>query len=81
MRQRSCNAWPLVALAAAPVLLGLAGCGQKGPLYLPDPAPQTVPPAVAPPPTAPVPPGTPAAADDAAAKRKSPPAPAPDTSQ
>jgi len=29
--------------AAALVLLCLAGCGQKGPLYLPDPAPQAVP--------------------------------------
>ena len=25
-------------------MLGAGGCGQKGPLYLPDPAPQTVPP-------------------------------------
>jgi predicted small lipoprotein YifL len=31
----------LAATMAA--LLGAASCGQKGPLYLPDPAPQTVP--------------------------------------
>ncbi|MGB8693910.1 MAG: lipoprotein [Steroidobacteraceae bacterium] len=31
----------LAATVAA--LLGAASCGQKGPLYLPDPAPQTVP--------------------------------------
>jgi predicted small lipoprotein YifL len=29
--------------AAALALLCAAGCGQKGPLYLPDPAPQSVP--------------------------------------
>lgn len=31
------------ALGVAIVLLGLAACGQKGPLYLPDPAPRSVP--------------------------------------
>jgi predicted small lipoprotein YifL len=31
-----------VAFAAGALLL--AGCGQKGPLYLPDPAPRAVPP-------------------------------------
>jgi predicted small lipoprotein YifL len=41
-----------VAFAAAALLL--AGCGQKGPLYLPDPAPQAVPPL---PGSAPVPAG------------------------
>ena len=31
------------ASLVACALLGLCGCGQKGALYLPDPAPQTVP--------------------------------------
>ena len=36
---------PLVPLATLSLwaMLGASGCGQKGPLYLPDPAPQTVP--------------------------------------
>ena len=46
-----------LALLVAPCVatLLLAGCGQKGPLYLPDPAPQAVPatPANAPAPAAP----------------------------
>ena len=31
------------ALAMSMALLGTAGCGQKGPLYLPEPAPTAVP--------------------------------------
>jgi predicted small lipoprotein YifL len=31
------------ALATGMALLGTAGCGQKGPLYLPEPAPVAVP--------------------------------------
>jgi predicted small lipoprotein YifL len=34
---------PLRIAAAIAALLGVASCGQKGPLYLPDPAPQSVP--------------------------------------
>lgn len=56
---------PLAGLAAA---AALGGCGQKGPLYLPDHKPQAVTPA------------TPAAAPAPAAAPESPPAPAaPDT--
>ena len=29
------RAWPLLGLAAG-TLLGVAGCGQRGPLYMPD---------------------------------------------
>jgi predicted small lipoprotein YifL len=29
------RAWPLLALTAC-TLLGVAGCGQRGPLYMPD---------------------------------------------
>jgi predicted small lipoprotein YifL len=64
------RAWPLLALAA----LAAGGCGQKGPLYLPDkgarvvtsppaasqPQPAAAPPATAPPANAPpAAPGTP----------------------
>jgi hypothetical protein len=57
-------------------LLISAGCGQKGALYLPDPAPQAVP---APPagttPTAPAAPAAPT--DDEATRRKTPTTPDP----
>ena len=52
------------------LLLAFSGCGQKGALYLPDPAPQ----AVSPPPTAP-------AADEASGRRKGPHPPDPATVQ
>ncbi|HKC16012.1 MAG TPA: lipoprotein [Steroidobacteraceae bacterium] len=57
-------------------LLISAGCGQKGALYLPDPAPQAVP---APPARAtPDAPATPAApTDDEATRRKTPTTPDP----
>jgi predicted small lipoprotein YifL len=59
----------LLALAAA---VPLSGCGQKGPLYLPDHKPQAVtPPAAAP---APAPVASPAPAPDSPQA-----APAPDT--
>jgi hypothetical protein len=64
----------LAALFGA--LLISAGCGQKGALYLPDPAPQAVPapPAGAAPPL----PAAPAApADDEATRRKTPSTPDP----
>lgn len=60
---------PLAGLAAA---AALGGCGQKGPLYLPDHKPQAVTPAT--PAAAPAPAASPAPAPE------SPPAPAaPDT--
>jgi predicted small lipoprotein YifL len=64
----------LAALLGA--LLISAGCGQKGALYLPDPAPQAVP---APPARAtPDAPATPAApTDDEATRRKTPTTPDP----
>jgi predicted small lipoprotein YifL len=64
------------------LLIG-GGCGQKGALYLPDPAPHAVP---APPASA-TPAATPAAdeaatpADDEAARRKTPSAPDPATTR
>ena len=69
------------ALCVGAVLLVLAGCGQKGPLYLPDSPPQAVPVPV--PVTVPAPaPATatvPAADDEA--HRKLPRTPDPATSQ
>jgi predicted small lipoprotein YifL len=63
------------------VLLCAAGCGQKGPLYLPDPTPQNVPAGSAQPAQAPAAPAAPAApekkkqpAGDAAAQVAAPPA-------
>jgi predicted small lipoprotein YifL len=55
--------------ACACLLLGLAGCGQKSPLYLPDSRPQAVP---APPAAAPA---------DAPATRKAPRTPDPATAR
>jgi predicted small lipoprotein YifL len=66
----------LTALSASGLLLGAGGCGQKGALYLPDPAPQSVPTTTAQPPTA-----TPAAADEDTTKRKLPRPPDPAASQ
>ena len=56
-------------------LLAVNGCGQKGALYLPDAAPQTVPAATV------VTPATPAAADDSDTRRKIPRTPDPATAQ
>jgi predicted small lipoprotein YifL len=72
-RRRACT------LLASGVLIGISGCGQKGPLYLPDAAPQAVPAprTAAPPPAATaVPP-----ADDEATRRKTPRIPEPATAQ
>jgi predicted small lipoprotein YifL len=88
------NAARLCALLGA--LLVTAGCGQKGALFLPDPAPQAVPapaPGSATPEAAPnaTPDATPDAtsatapaatpADDAAARRKTPSTPDPATAR
>ena len=51
----------------------LAGCGQKGALYLPDQKPQSV--------SSSSVPTAPAAASDETTRRKAPPPPAPATSQ
>ena len=58
-------------------LLISAGCGQKGALYLPDPAPQGVP---APPGSA-APPAPAAPADDEGTRRKTPTTPDPATAR
>jgi predicted small lipoprotein YifL len=70
------RAWPLLALAA----LAAGGCGQKGPLYLPDKGGKVVTSAPAATPTQPAPPArAPAAATPEAAPPESaaPAAPAP----
>jgi len=84
---------PIPGVPAALALcasLSLGGCGQKGPLYLPDRPAQTVPapaagaaaptaaPAVAP--TA-APAAAPTPAADAATRRRTPPVPDPSTAQ
>jgi len=56
-------------LCGACLLPGLSGCGQKGPLYLPDPKPQAVPATPGP--------ATPAAPTDTPATRKAPRTPDP----
>jgi putative lipoprotein len=58
-------------------LLISAGCGQKGALYLPDPAPQAVPA----PPGGAAPPAPAAPADDEATRRKTPTTPDPATAR
>ncbi len=79
------NAVRLCALLGA--LLVSGGCGQKGALYLPDPAPKPVPaaPGSATPDATPdaAPAATPAAspADDDAARRKTPGTPDPATAR
>lgn len=66
-RRRAC------ALLVSGTMVGIGGCGQKGPLYLPDAAPQAVPaPAAAP---------QPSPADDEATRRKTPRIPEPATAQ
>jgi predicted small lipoprotein YifL len=57
------------ALPGACLLLALAGCGQKGPLYLPDPRPEAVPAVPAP--------AAPDASAEAPATRKAPRTPEP----
>jgi predicted small lipoprotein YifL len=71
------NAARLYALLGALLISG--GCGQKGALYLPDPAPQAVPAPPAGDAPAATPTTTPAAtpADDEAARRKTPGTPDP----
>jgi predicted small lipoprotein YifL len=61
------------ALLVSGMMIGSSGCGQKGPLYLPDAAPQAVPA-----PRAAVPPPP---ADDEATRRKTPRVPEPATAQ
>jgi predicted small lipoprotein YifL len=81
------------ALVVLSLTAALGGCGQKGALYLPDAAPKAVPaapsgkapttpagPAAPASPASPATPGTPAA-DDPAARRKTPTLPDPESSQ
>jgi diaminopimelate decarboxylase len=66
---------PVPLLLGACLLLALAGCGQKGPLYLPDHKPEAVPGAAAP---APATPGSPT---ENPAARKAPRTPDPATAR
>jgi predicted small lipoprotein YifL len=77
LRQRPRPA-PALPGACACLLLGLAGCGQKGPLYLPDPKPQAVPTTPGSATPAPVAPDAPA---EAPATRKAPRTPDPATAR
>ena len=71
---------PGAALVAC-TLLGLCGCGQKGALYLPDPAPQAVPAATAAPPPTAAAPAAAKSAEEEATRGKAPRLPDPAKSQ